>query len=62
MTHKAIALDTVWRHVPIILPNGKRSSRLETTRRGGRCDWVDPRSAYVSLGRVRIKGQTEEER
>lgn len=61
MSRKCIALDTVWRYVPVILPDGRKSSRLETTRRGGRCDWVEERSVYVVLGRVRIKKMEEEQ-
>ena len=33
-------------------------TRLETTHRGGRCDWIGADSVYVSLGMVRVKGMT----
>lgn len=36
----------------------RSNSRLETTHRGGRCDWVQPDSVYVHLGLVREKGST----
>jgi hypothetical protein len=59
---KVIAVETVWRYVPRILPNGKKGSYLETTRKGGRCDWAVENAAYRTLGRVRVVGEEKEER
>lgn len=53
---RVVAVETVWRYVPRTLPNGKKSSYLETTRRGGRCDWIEEGSVYLSLGRARVTG------
>lgn len=53
-----VATRKVQRYTRNTLQWPASNSRLETTHKGGRCDWVEPDSVYVSLGMVRVKGET----